>query len=218
MKTIVRLSTFLFVLLFITTSLYAGRRDPVAVLYQVKGQVEYSKDGQEWKKVRRNKFLFPGYQVRSLEDGSGKITIKSSGEKMNLKPDTTLEVTAVDLMVVDGDLKKAEPTSSLIAGLIKKFSRSQSYTTVRRSANKRELDAVREIVLSEQHPYLVWDNMDKDYAYKLTVGDQTYSVAPQDDDVIRVKVDPFTGTREFKITAMKDDRSEEHTSDSSHYS
>ncbi len=207
MKTIVKLISLTAILFFTTSSLYAGLRDPVAVLFQVKGKVEYSKDGKKWKKVRRNKFLFAGYKVRSMDDGSGKITVKTTGTNLVLNPGTILEVTANNLNVVSGNLSESERTSRLVSGLVKKFTKSQSYTTVRRSVNtSKGLDAVRTIVVSNAHPYLVWDNLDKNVSYKLTIGDEEYKVEPGGGDVIRAKIDPFDGTKEFKIFAIKNEK------------
>ncbi len=207
MKTIVKLISLIAILFFTTSSLYAGLRDPVAVLFQVKGKVEYTKDGKKWKKVRRNKFLFAGYKVRSMEDGSGKITVKTSGVNFVLNPGTVLEVTANNLNAVSGMLAESEQTSRLVSGLVKKFSKSQSYTTVRRSVNtSKTLDAVRTVVVSKAHPYLVWDNLEKNASYKLTIGEDEYVVDSGNGDVIRVKIDPFSGTKEFKIIAIKDDK------------
>lgn len=204
MKTLVKITALLTALLFIAGSVNAGRRDPVAVLFQVKGKVEYSKDGKEWRKVRRNKFLFEGYKLRSGEDGTGRITVKQSGRNFDLKPNTKLEVSADDLVIQEGDLEKASLTSRLISGLIKKFSRSQSYTTVRRSASKQELDAVRSVVVSNEHPFLVWDNICPECSYKLILGDETYEVPSTTDKVVRIHLNPFNGTKAFKIAAIKD--------------
>jgi hypothetical protein len=207
MKTIVKFITIVSILIFTSGSLNAGLRDPVAVLFQVKGNVEYSKNGKKWKKVRRNKFLFAGYKVRSSVNSSGKITVKTTGNNLVLGADTVLEVTANDLNIVSGKLEKAEQSSRLISGLVKKFSKSQSYTTVRRSVNSTKgLDAVRRVVVSEEHPYLVWDNLDKNVTYKLMIGDETYEVESGSGDVVRAKIEPFSGTREFKITAVKNDK------------
>lgn len=44
---------------------------PVAKITQIEGNVEFSRDGENWSVVTRNKYLFPGYQVRTAADGSG---------------------------------------------------------------------------------------------------------------------------------------------------
>lgn len=206
MKTI---GAFLIAGLFFVASaglLQAAEKDPVAVLFQVKGDVEYSKDGQEWKKIRRNKFLFAGYQIRSLADGSGKLTVKTTGANMVLGPNTVLEVTDSDLNVKKGDLAETEQANQLVSGLVKKFSKSQSYTTVRRSAGSNEFDAVRSVVVSDEYPYLVWDSLGSEYAYQLTVGEDIYQIMPTKDSIVRAKIKPFSGTKEFTITALKDNK------------
>jgi hypothetical protein len=206
MKTIVTFFIASFILVFTAGLIQAGEKDPVAVLFQVKGDVEYTKNGQVWKKIRRNKFLFAGYQIRSLGDGSGKLTIKTTGVNMMLGPNTVLEVTDTDLNVKKGDLSESEQSNQLVSGLVKKFSKSQSYTTVRRSASTNEFDAVRSVVVSDEHPYLVWDNLDQAYSYKLKVGEDVYQIAATKDGIIRAKIKPFSGTKDFTIMALKDNK------------
>ena len=184
----------------------AASKDPVGVLYQVKGQVEYTKNGKQWKKVRRNKFLFVGYQVRTGPGGSGKVTIQATGEGLELAPNSIIEVTKKGLKAQKGEISGAESSSKLMQGLMKKFTRSQSYTTVRRSHEKKthELSAARELALTNDYPNLVWANIGSEYSYRLTLGDKVYQVPATADDLIRVKIAPFEGTKTYKIDALKD--------------
>lgn len=206
MKTFIKFLATISIVFFVAGSVNAGVKDPVAMLYKVKGSVEYSKNGKKWKKVRRKKFLFAGYQLRSGANGSGRITIKKTGERVVLNPNSLLEVNANGLMAKEGQVSAAKKTNKLVAGLIKRFERSQSYTTVVRAANKGEikLKVIRDIVVSDQHPYMVWDNIGKEYTYKLAIGETLYDVQPTKDDVIRVKLDPFEGKAPFKISVIKD--------------
>ncbi len=205
MKTIVRFIAIISVLLFAAGSVYAGKKDPVAVLFQVKGKIEYTKNGKKWRKVRRNKFLFAGYQVRSMENSSGKITVKTTGKNLTLDPNTVLEITTNDVKVLKGNVGQAEKTNRLVSGLVKKFSKSQSYTTVRRAANTGELklNAVRDVVISNNYPFMVWDNLDNSYSYKLMIGDKVYEIAASDSEYVRAKIDSFAGKKEFKIIAIQ---------------
>jgi hypothetical protein len=191
---------------FIATPLYAGKNDPTAVLFQAKGNVEYTKNGKSWRKVRRNKFLFDGYQVRTGSDGSGKVTIKETGENFDLTSNSLFDVTDEGLVAVQGSISAAESSGKLVSGLIKKFDKSQSYTTVRRSFNKREvkLEAVRDVTVSDDYPYLVWNNLGDDYDYKVVVGGKSYDVPSSDEMYVRVKLDPFEGQKAFDIYAVKD--------------
>jgi hypothetical protein len=193
------------IFLFSVGSLIASSKDPVGVLFQVKGKVEYTKNGKRWKKVRRNKFLFAGYQVRTGPGASGKVTIQATGEGLELAPNSVIKVTKNGLQAQKGVISNAESSSKLMQGLMKKFTRSQSYTTVRRSHEKKtlKLSAARELSLSDDHPYLVWANIGSDYSYRLNMGDKTYQVPATTNDVVRVRVEPFTGSQTYKIEALK---------------
>lgn len=192
--------------LFVVGPLYAGKKDPIGVLFQVKGKVEYTKNGRKWKKVRRNKFLFAGYQVRTGPEGSGKITIKSTGDNFEINPNSLIMVTKKDLSAKKGSISATEASDKLMSGLMKKFTKSQSYTTVRRSHKKKKIkiDAVRKMTLSNDYPYIVWENIDKGFNYKLMVGAKTYDVAASNEKIVRFKVEPFMGEKVFKITVLKD--------------
>lgn len=201
MRLSIKFFTVLSLLIFAAISVHAGKRDPVAVLFQVKGKVEYTKNGKKWKKVRRNKFLFAGYQVRSSANGSGKLTIKTTGTNLMLQPNTILEITTDNYTVVQGDVEQAKQANKLVSGLIKKFTKSQSYTTVRRGTAKKDMDAVRSVVVSNDYPYLVWDNINDQYSYTVKVGEKEYDVSPSSGQLVRLKVEPFAGKKEFFIFA-----------------
>lgn len=205
MKRFILISSICF---FIVTILLASTEDPVAVLFQVKGKVEYSKNGSKWKKVRRNKYLFDGYQIRSAEDGSGRITNRKSGKELWLKPNTMLKVTSSGVQKQTGELVERGRSSQLLTSLIRKFSRSQSYTTVRRSARSDdgEMAIVRHLVLTDQYPDLVWENIDPQVEYKLYIGNDEYSVPKSKKDVIRVRIQPFESIKEVFIEAIKENQ------------
>lgn len=194
------------VCLFISSMAIAGNRDPVGVLFQVKGKVEYTKNGKKWKKVRRTKFLFSGYQVRSADDSTAKITIKETGKNFDLHPNSVIVVNSNKLTANKGAITAAEASGKLMSGLMKKFNKSQKYTTVRRSHKKNDIkiNAVRSITLSDGYPYMAWDNIGSEYNYQLSIGDKIYDVPATTDQVVRTKVEPFFGKQVYKITALKD--------------
>ncbi len=202
MKKLILIASLCF---FMGSMLYAGIKYPVGVLFQVKGKVEYTKKGNKWKKVRRNKFLFRGYQVRTGENGSGKVTIQDTGENFQLTPNSLIEVTKAGLKPIKGSISNTESSSKLMSGLMKKFTRSQSYTTVRRSASGKtvKIDAVRKVILTTENPYLVWSNIGSDFEYKLTVGGSIYNAPATQEDIVRVKIEPFEGEKTFKIEVLK---------------
>ncbi|MDH5560113.1 MAG: hypothetical protein OEY59_04580 [Deltaproteobacteria bacterium] len=202
LKTTVILLSTLFVM---SNFAFAGEKDPVAVLSLAKGKVEYTKDGKKWKKVRRNKFLFDGFQIRTGPDGSAKLTNQKSGKEFTLGGNTLIEVSLTGLKAKQGSLPPAENGNQLVSGLMKKFTKSQSYTTVRRGVSKKRIhvDAIRDVVLTDEYPDFVWDNAGKEYSYILKIGDQTYKIEPTEKAVVRVKIKPFEGKQEFFISVMK---------------
>lgn len=182
---------------------------PVAMLTEVEGLVEYSKDGEKWKKVRRNKLLKEGYQVRSGADGSVKIIIQSSGKTRALGKDSVVKVTDSGVESVSGTLSEASDNStSLLAGVSNRFAKAQRYTTVRRSVDKKKklkLKTIKEIVISNKYPDIVWDNLGSEYSYRVILDGKSTDVAASEDKMVRHKVTGLSeGTHTLKVEVLKD--------------
>lgn len=206
MKTLTKIIALLSAFLLLAAGpALAGKKDPVAVLSQAQGTVEYQKpEGKKFKQIRRNKFLFDGYIVRSGADGSAKITNKITGESFEMGANTELQITSNAIVASKGSLNKVSG-SELAASLMKRFDKSQSYTTVRRSHKKKviEIDAAKSVVLTDAYPYMVWESLGSDYSYKLSIGNKSYDVAASDKELVRIKVDAFEGTQAYKIDAYQ---------------
>ncbi len=178
----------------------------MGVLYKVTGDVQYTKNGKKWKKVRRNKFLFIGYQIKTGENGSGMITNQETGQNLALKPNSLIEITKDGFFAKTGQLADVQKTSDLISGLLNRFTKSQSYTTVRRSASKpkgAEFETVRKLTISDDYPFFIWQNANSKFNYKLTVGDKIYEVPPSDNKVIKVKLASFENEQKYDIQAFE---------------
>lgn len=206
MKSLLKIFAVVSIFFLSTSFLYAKTKDPVGVLFKTKGKVEYTKKGKKWRTVRRNKFLFAGYQIKTGADGSGQITVKSTGKNFQIGPNSIVRVTKKGLEAKQGNIEATQSASKLTAGLMKKFSKSQSYTTVRRSHKKKTIaiKAARQLTLSDQHPYVVFNNVGKGYQYQIKVADQVYEIDGTESSIVRVKLNPFSGTQELHITATKD--------------
>lgn len=185
---------------------------PVAMLTQVQGDVQVSKDGKEWKKVDRNKFLFAGYQVKTGADGAGKLVNQATNMTQEIAAGSVVEITEDAAKAVSGSLSDGKQDSGGLAnGLSQRFEKAQRYTTVRRSVDKKstdvKLDTVSEITLSSAYPDLVWSGMGKEYAYRLTIDGKSQDVAATDADVIRVKVAGLTpGEHTYQVEVMQGDK------------
>ena len=195
----------LIITFFLPGSLLAAKvKDPVGVLFNVQGLVEYSKDGVKWKKVRRNKFLFSGYQIKTGSGATGNLLSQKSGENFKLSSGALVKITDADFETVQGSMEPDETAGALTQALMKKFSKAQSYTTVRR-APKRELDlqAAREIVLCDSYPTVAWPSQGETLSYRLDVGDIQYDVPATGDPIVRAQVKPFKGEQDYVIHVLE---------------
>ncbi|MEK9823478.1 MAG: hypothetical protein VW840_15020, partial [Gammaproteobacteria bacterium] len=84
----------------------SAKEPPVAKLVQIEGEVEYSRNGTRWSPVRRTKYLFAGYQVRTGEDGGGKLINQASGDSQALGANSLIEIAAEGATVITGSLSE----------------------------------------------------------------------------------------------------------------
>lgn len=192
----------------------ASAQAPVAKLVQVEGEVEYSRNGKQWRPVRRTKYLFPGYKIRTGEDGSGKLINQATGKSQELGPDSRIEIEESDIKVVVGSLTSPrEEEVSFFQGLLNKFARAQRYTTVRRSINTgddqcdNKVRTVQEITLSPSYPDLVWRNACPEYSYRLVIDGNKIEVPAQASaEMIRYTIkDVEPGTHSYHVEVLDKD-------------
>jgi len=192
-----------------------GREPPIAKLVQVKGAVEYSRNGKKWRPVRRTKYLFSGYQIKTGADGSGKLINQKTGMAQSLGANSEIAVLEADISLVSGTLSKpVQESSSIFQGLSNKFSKAQRYTTVRRSVTKpggeacdSKVRTIRKISLSTNYPDLVWRNACPEYSYNLIIGGETHSIAANSNaEMIRFTVEGLTaGQHSYRVEVMDND-------------
>ena len=179
---------------------------PVAMLMQVAGTVEVSRDGNVWKPVTSNKFLFLGDHVRTGADGSGKVVDQANNSAQTLGASTHVEFTPGAIKVVDGKLSAVEQLAGdLGAGLSNRFAEAQRYTTVRRGVQTEapKLRVARQVTLSQSFPDLVWQNMGKQYSYVLIIDGAKTPVAASETDMVRTKVSGLTaGSHSFNVITV----------------
>lgn len=190
-----------------------AREPPVAKLVQVTGTVEYSRNGTSWRPVKRTKYLFSGYQIKTGEDGSGKLINQTTGMAQELGANSEISVMDMDIALVSGSLSEPqEESSSVFQGLSNKFAKAQRYTTVRRSVTKADDQAcdskvrtIRKVALSAAHPDLVWRNACPEYSYRLIVdGDQVHEIsAASNAEMMRFPVEGITeGEHTYRVEVL----------------
>ena len=196
-------------------TLYA-KEPPVAKLVQIEGEVEYSRNGKHWSPVRRTKYLFSGYQIRTGEDGSGKLIDQNSGNSRELGSNTLIAISEGDVAVLEGSLTEPmEEETSLFQSLLNKFAKAQRYTTVRRSLNSADENAcdnkvrtIREVTVSPSHSDLVWRNACPEYSYRLVIdGGAAIDVPAQStSEMIRYSVaDVAPGEHSYRVEVLDKD-------------
>ncbi|MCB1645230.1 MAG: hypothetical protein KDI36_07240 [Pseudomonadales bacterium] len=198
------------------TGMAAAKEPPVAKLVQVEGEVEYSRNGTEWRPVRRTKYLFSGYRIKTGADGSGKLISQNDGMSQDLGSNSEIEITDEGATLISGNLTKPRQESgSIFEGLSNKFAKAQRYTTVRRSAtgtaNEKQCDnkvrTVKEVTLSAAYPDLVWRNACPEYSYRLVIDDNIIEIPAQATaEMIRYTVtDVKPGTHTYRVEVLDKD-------------
>ena len=192
-----------------------AREAPVAKLVQVEGEVQYSRNGIAWRPVRRTKYLFNGYQIRTGSDGNGKLINQLTGTSQNLGADTHIEMGKQEVQVLEGALSRpTQESTSMWESLVNKFSRAQRYTTVRRNIPECEINVrtIKTLSISEDHPDLVWENCESTFKFKLAINGESMDLPAQDGELYRYSVSGLEpGEHSFQVTAISKDGSEEFT-------
>jgi len=193
-----------------------AKEPPVAKLVQVNGAVEYSRNGTTWRPVRRTKYLFAGYHIKTGADGSAKLINQQSGMAQDLGGNSQISITEGDVTVVSGSLSAPKQESaSIFQGLSNKFAKAQRYTTVRRSVSKpseekvcdSKVRTVRKVTLSPSYPDLVWRNACPEYSYRLVIDGEAHMVAANSNsEMIRFPVAGVAdGDHSYRVEVLDND-------------
>ena len=194
----------------------AGREPPLAKLVQVVGGVEYSRNGSTWRPVRRTKYLFSGYTVKTSKDGGGKLINQQTGLTQVLGANSEIRVGKTEVELITGSLSKPKQESgSIFQGLANKFAKAQKYTTVRRSVSRpgddlvcdNKVRTIRDLALSSFSPDLVWRNACPEFSYRLLIDGEVFKVAAKSNsEMIRYTVSGITeGEHIYRVEVLDKD-------------
>lgn len=173
---ICRIGLSLFLALFLALIAIPGTAEdvaaPVLKLMAPEGEVEYSLDGTAWRDAPRIKYLFDGYMVRTGKNSTARLVNQESGTIQTLAADSKIEILDRGVVVHNGALSKPrEEDTSIWQSIMNKFAIAQKYTTVRRApggCDPKVLTADT-LVVSPDHPDLVWRNACPEYRYRLLI-------------------------------------------------
>lgn len=210
------ISLFLGTLMSMVSTQLVAKEPPVAKLAEIEGEVEYSRNGKRWSPVRRTKYLFAGYSVRTGDDGSGKLINQETGKSQALGYNSLIEIADGTILLLSGTLSAPqEEEVSLFQSLLNKFAKAQRYTTVRRGVASGDeplcdskVRTIREITVSPSHSDLVWRNACPEYSYKLVIdgGEPIEVPAQSTSEMIRYSVaNVAAGEHTYRIEVLDND-------------
>ena len=191
-----------------------AKKVPLGMLVEIQGKIEYSKKGNRWKKVRRNKFIYNNYLVKVGADSTIKFLNQKTNETTLLTANSTVKVTAGGLEVIEGSLGDTSSAGGLLSGLSKQFSKTQKYTTVRRAAKKVGIDLkLATNTVSADFSELAWESAGADYAYRLHLGTKdrktntwadsaVYEVPSTGGDIVRTSIKPISKKQKYFVEVL----------------
>ncbi len=191
-----------------------AKKIPLGMLVEIKGKIEYSKNGKRWKKVRRNKFVYKDYLVMVSADSSVKYLNQETNETTQLTANSKVMVTPEGLQALEGNLGETDAGGGLLSGLSKQFKKTQKYTTVRRSVHKEGIHLkLSTNTVSKEFSELAWETAGSEYAYKLHIGKQdrktkewtdsaVYDVPATSGEIVRTKIKPISKKQKYFVEVL----------------
>ena len=191
-----------------------AKKIPLGMLVEIKGKIEYSKNGKRWKKVRRNKFVYKDYIVKVSAESSVKYLNQETNETTQLTANSKVKVTPEGLQALEGNLGETDAGGGLLSGLSKQFKKTQKYTTVRRSVHKEGIHLkLSTNTVSKEFSELAWETAGSEYAYKLHIGKQdrktkewtdsaVYDVPATSGEIVRTKIKPISKKQKYFVEVL----------------
>jgi len=201
--------------IFLITSILASidvfSKLPVVLLLKSKGMVEYSRDDLKWEKIIKNKFLYENYYVRTSKDGLCKLLLHETSKVRDMYSNTKIKVESNKIKLISGNLSESKFTDAISESLHKKYSSiDKKYSKIVRfspSKKRVRLYTAENIVLSDDFPYFVWENVGSEYTYRLIIGKKSIDVPGSPRDLIRFKVPQLpSGQYKYKIQVINSKR------------
>ncbi|KPA15330.1 conserved hypothetical protein, secreted [Candidatus Magnetomorum sp. HK-1] len=208
--TIINIFIFLIISAFLTSA-NAEIQAPLYLLHQAKGLVKYTKDdGKTWYSIKRSKFIFNNYQIKTGEKSTCKLLDQRNKSVDLLSENSHIKIENMAIQELSGHVSHGNAIQNILGNIQKKFFKALRYTVVKRSVSSQkndfELKTARKIKLSNKYPDLVWHNIGPEYAYRLVVDQQSFDVSgTKNSNVVRFKMPSLTnGQHDYMVQVIKD--------------
>ena len=164
----------------------ANLTPPAFLLIKAEGTVEYCKTQNKWKRIRRNKFLFNDYQVRTLQNSSCQLIDEDNQKSYMMKENSQIKISNKQIVSIKGQLSEGQKPGHFENYWEKKFTKVQEYTAaLRTKLNKNMKLITKDIVLTNEYPEIVWENQGTEYSYRLHINNEIYHVSGVDGTIVR---------------------------------
>jgi len=200
----------LFVPLFGGT-LMAEVRLPLYLLYQTKGQVQFSRDGKNFRSVTNSKFIFNNYQIKTGKNSTCKLLDQSNHSIQMLLENTHIIISNKTIQSISGKFIPEGDAQGILDDIQQKFVKALRYTVVRRSVSRSqstsfELNTVKKIKLCKQYPDIVWQHVEPGCHYRLIIDQNQFEVSEiKASNLIRFSVPELSpGVHEYMVLVIKD--------------
>ena len=164
----------------------ASLKPPAFLLIKAEGTVEYCKSQNKWKRIRRNKFIFDNYQIRTSQNSSCQLIDENDQKSYIMHENSQIKVKNKKIVSIKGKLSEGQKPGHFENYWEKKFTKVQEYTAaLRTKMNKNIKLIIKDMVLSNDFPEIVWENKGSEYSYRLHINNKIYQVSGVEGPVVR---------------------------------
>jgi len=196
-------------ILIFSQPVMAEIKAPLFLVYQPKGIVQYTSDGQNWHPIVRNKFLYNGSQIQTGKDSACKLMNQKDRTIQSMLGNSKIKIENNEIVKLSGQLVQAGIANKVLGDMHKKFFKALRYTVVRRSVSTSPefaLKTAKKITISNKYPDLVWRHVGPEYSYRLIIDSQKYDITGEKNStIVRFKVPELkSGSHDYAVFVLKD--------------
>jgi hypothetical protein len=184
----------------------ARPNEPVAMLMKGDGEIFFSHSGLKWDLMDRNKFLFPGNQIKTGNNSGCKLIFEDSDYSKYIESNSQVIVQDEDVKVLSGNVSTKDKIFDIMSNLKRKFATIQKYTTVLRSSKQKNinLNLPPLLCLCDAYPTLAWENVGPHYNYQLTIRNKRITIPKSKNPYIRYQLEQMpAGEYFYEIAVME---------------
>ncbi|KPA13066.1 conserved hypothetical protein, secreted [Candidatus Magnetomorum sp. HK-1] len=164
----------------------ANPNPPAFLLIKAEGTVEYCKGQNKWKRIRRNKFLFDKYQVKTIQNSSCQLIDEKNQKSYIVQENSQIKISNNQIITIKGKIYEGQKPGHFENYWEKKFTKVQEYTAALRTKMNKNIKLIlKDMVLSNEFPEIIWENQGSEYSYRLHINNKIYQVSGVEGSIVR---------------------------------